>query len=102
MEKCHNNGGSQEFVLTKSEKEFRHNDLCISTDRTGTVGRAVTFINCNSQSHQQWEYVTSNIRPAGNSNLCLDSKNHASIGLTVEICNHSKTQYFKFEIKNIG
>ena len=102
MYKCHNDGGNQEFVLTKGEKEFRHNDLCISADRKDPVGRAVTFRNCNSEAYQQWAYVASNIRPAGNPNLCLDSKNHASIGLTVEVCNHSKTQNFHFEMKNIG
>ena len=25
---CHNDGGNQEFTLTKADKQFRHNDLC--------------------------------------------------------------------------
>lgn len=101
MYRCHGDGGNQEFTLTKEGKEFRHNDLCIGYNAKEPVGNPVKFNTCHQMSHQRWEYFGSQIKPEGHTNLCLDSKNHLEKGLTLEMCNHSKTQVFSFEMRNI-
>jgi len=101
MYRCHGDGGNQEFTLTKEGKEFRHNDLCIGYNSKEAVGNPVKFNTCHQMSHQRWEYFGSQIKPEGHTNLCLDSKNHLEKGLTLEVCNHSRTQVFSFEMRNI-
>ena len=100
MYKCHNDGGNQEFVLTGTEKEFRHQDLCIGISRRSPEGQPVTFNSCHGWPNQKWAYVGQTLKPEGH-NLCLDSKYHDTKGLTIEKCNHSRSQNFRFEMRNI-
>jgi polypeptide N-acetylgalactosaminyltransferase len=100
MFKCHSAGGNQEFVITRDTKEFRHLDLCIGTNRKNQIGNSVSLDSCQGKDFQKWDYFGVNIKPDGHSNLCLDSANYENKGLTVEVCNHSKTQIFTFQMKN--
>lgn len=49
--------------------------------------------------HQKWEQIESNskLRHVG-SNLCLDSRSARMGGLTVEVCNPSLNQQWKFTL----
>ena len=101
MVKCQSDSGNQEFVITRTEKEFRHLDLCIETDKKNPIGKSVILDSCHETSNQKWDYFGNTIKPDGHSNLCLDSKSYETEGLTVEVCNHSKTQYFYFSLRNV-
>ena len=98
VSKCLPDSKNQEFVLTKTEKEFRHLDLCIETDKKAGIGKPVILGSCHETQNQKWDYFGNTLKPEGHSNLCLDSKNKE---LTIEICNHSKTQLFYFSLKNV-
>ncbi|XP_008641520.2 PREDICTED: polypeptide N-acetylgalactosaminyltransferase 2 [Corvus brachyrhynchos] len=86
---CHNAGGNQEWALTK-DKSVKHMDLCLTV-----VDRAPGSLTLLCK----WEQIESNskLRHVG-SNLCLDSRNAKNGGLTVEICNPSLSQQWKFTL----
>ncbi|KAF4793402.1 Polypeptide N-acetylgalactosaminyltransferase 2 [Turdus rufiventris] len=95
---CHNAGGNQEWALTK-DKSVKHMDLCLTVvDRA--PGSLIKLQGCReNDSRQKWEQIESNskLRHVG-SNLCLDSRNAKNGGLTVEICNPSLSQQWKFTL----
>jgi polypeptide N-acetylgalactosaminyltransferase len=102
MYKCHNDGGNQEFVLSKGEQEFRHRELCIAIDQKRPEGNPVKFVNCeDSRNRKKWKYQSNNLI-SEETGLCLDSVHHATKGLTAEKCAHKSTQVFKFELRNIS
>merc|ERR1712131_381992 len=95
---CHNDGGNQEWTLTKTEKQFRHNDLCLGTRRAPKEGAMVVLGACTDKS-TRWDYVGINLKIENHHNLCLDSRD--SGGLMLKPCDHSIHQTFKFELKDI-
>ena len=95
---CHNDGGNQEWTLTKTEKQFRHNDLCLGTRRAPKEGAMVVLGACTDKS-TRWDYVGINLKIENHHNLCLDSRD--SGGLMLKTCDHSIHQTFKFELKDI-
>lgn len=99
--KCDSKNANQEFVLTREEKEFRHLDLCVEIPKKAPVGKAVLLDICHGKQQQRWDYYGNTIKPEGHSNLCLDSAQGTALGLTVEVCNHAKSQVFHFLLKNI-
>uniref|UniRef100_A0A4W3GVX1 Polypeptide N-acetylgalactosaminyltransferase n=1 Tax=Callorhinchus milii TaxID=7868 RepID=A0A4W3GVX1_CALMI len=95
---CHNAGGNQEWALTK-DKSVKHMDLCLTVvDRI--PGSLIKLQGCrDNDSRQKWEQIENNakLRHVG-SNLCLDSQNARSGGLTVEVCSSSLSQQWKFTL----
>ncbi|KAF7253608.1 Polypeptide N-acetylgalactosaminyltransferase 2 [Varanus komodoensis] len=95
---CHNAGGNQEWALTK-DKSVKHMDLCLTVvDRA--PGSLIKLQGCReNDARQKWEQIESNakLRHVG-SNLCLDSRNAKNGGLTVEVCNPSLSQQWKFTL----
>ena len=103
---CHNEGGNQEFTLTKTEKEFRHQDFCLEVKySTPSSGTAVKFARCSGKARQKWVYQNSSLRPEVDTSLCLDSNDfmkNPGNDIIVSKCEgrSSKRQYWKFELRN--
>nr|XP_033794304.1 polypeptide N-acetylgalactosaminyltransferase 2 isoform X2 [Geotrypetes seraphini] len=93
---CHNAGGNQ-WALTK-DKSVKHMDLCLTVVER-SPSSVLKLQGCReNDSRQKWEQIENNskLRHVG-SNLCLDSRN-AKNGLTVEVCNPSLSQQWKFTL----
>lgn len=101
---CHNEGGNQEFTLTKTEKEFRHQDFCIEVKSSLPAdGTPVRFARCNGQSKQRWVYQSGSLRPDTDTSLCLDSNDvmqYPANDIIVAKCSKTKNQTWKFELRN--
>ncbi|XP_076464245.1 polypeptide N-acetylgalactosaminyltransferase-like isoform X2 [Babylonia areolata] len=96
---CHHGGGNQEFSLTK-DGSIQHLDLCITA--TGTEsGTQLKLFQCRSDNQlQRWIQIEGKtMLKHKDFDLCIDSLNAQSHGLTVANCDlHSLTQKWTFTL----
>ncbi|XP_006817428.1 polypeptide N-acetylgalactosaminyltransferase 2-like [Saccoglossus kowalevskii] len=99
---CHNTGGNQEFALTK-DKAIRHQDLCLTVMDHRPSG-VIKLHGCSeSNLNQKWEQIENNrqLKFRG-TDLCIDSKSVATVGLVVERCEKNAiTQHWRFSMDNL-
>ena len=100
MYPCHNDGGNQEFTLTKTDKHFKHNDLCLGIRREVKEGAPIVLGACTTHS-TRWELHGVNIKVENHQMLCLHADPELGGGLKLAKCDHSPQQTFKFELKDI-
>ncbi|KAK7104931.1 polypeptide N-acetylgalactosaminyltransferase-like [Littorina saxatilis] len=96
---CHNAGGNQEFSLTQ-DGSIQHLDLCITATAT-TSGSQLKLFQCRSDNYlQHWEQIEGKTMLKHKQyNLCIDSAEAQTIGLTVSTCNsQSHTQRWSFSL----
>lgn len=96
---CHNSGGNQEWALTKSH-QIKHLDMCLTLVDTAP-GNSVKLYQCNTaNTYQKWKRFNNNrMLHHMTYDLCLDSIEHRSKGLTAEKCDTSSyNQQWRFTL----
>ncbi|GAV00253.1 hypothetical protein RvY_11130 [Ramazzottius varieornatus] len=82
---CHEDGGNQDWVLTKA-KLLKHGDQCLVVP---DVRAGVTLVlgTCENIDRQQFEHTKSGLLQCVLGNLCIDSRAEAGSGLTLQTCD---------------
>ncbi|XP_013381747.2 polypeptide N-acetylgalactosaminyltransferase 2 [Lingula anatina] len=95
---CHGAGGNQEWVQTK-EGRIKHHEFCLTIgDKPGSLVR-MKPCDGNDRNQQFMKFSSSKILKHIQMNLCIDSRNHSTKGLTAETCdNSSASQLWDFII----
>jgi polypeptide N-acetylgalactosaminyltransferase len=97
---CHNTGGNQEWVLTEDNK-LKHGELCAALG-SSMEGSELTLQSCVANNlMQKWQLISSTKQLKHMlDDLCIDSRQQATRGLTAERCNPSApTQKWTFVVR---
>uniref|UniRef100_T1J8L0 Polypeptide N-acetylgalactosaminyltransferase n=1 Tax=Strigamia maritima TaxID=126957 RepID=T1J8L0_STRMM len=98
---CHNTGGNQEWAFTK-DGFIKHFDLCLTLSQP-EAGTSVRLHLCQNITSQKWMRLEGDrMLRFRDHDLCIDSKDEKTKGLTVEKCSTtSLTQRWKFSLNRL-
>ncbi|KAJ9590687.1 hypothetical protein L9F63_016203, partial [Diploptera punctata] len=86
---CHNSGGNQEWWFT-NDNRIKHHDVCLSLSEP-QIGASLVMRFCDNSENQELSLVSMDggLIKHSRLNLCIDSKDYKTQGLTVERCDSS-------------
>ena len=105
---CHGSGGNQEFSWVKN-KQLKHLDLCLTIADPPKAGSEVKMKLCTETDNvdqtprnEMWDVANNSFRMVG-TQLCLHVlKVEGGQKVTVQQCDRSKNQQWKFTMSGIS
>ncbi|GIY43591.1 hypothetical protein CDAR_270891 [Caerostris darwini] len=93
---CHGDGGNQEWSFTK-DNQIQHDHMCLTLPKF-KPSLSVILRTCKRHNNNQKWLLISNNQTIKHMmyNLCLDSRNHETKGLTVSNCDKVHSQRWVF------
>jgi hypothetical protein len=101
---CHG-GRNQGFWYDPTYRSLHvqlSHDRCLDVQDGVAAGRAVNIYNCHGGANQQWMFVGNQVKPAGNSGLCLAFDTASRPRLRLAACGTDARQQWSFESRNFA